>query len=131
MSLDAGLFAYLSGGLSVGTRVYPMGKMPEDVVLPAVTYKLVAGPTSHYVHGGPADHLVSYQLDAWSDDPDDAADLAEELQGLLDGFSGEWGLYRIGSVFLSLVLDDHEPDTGLYRRMRQADVHYSLPNGGS
>jgi len=129
MSLDAALFAYLSAGLSAGSRIYPFGKRPEDGTLPALTYQLVAGPTTHYAHGGPADHIVSYQIDAWAEDPDDAADLAEEVQVLLDGYRGTWdGGYRIGSTFLSLVLDDHEPDTGLYRRMRQVEVHYSQPD---
>ena len=131
MSIDAALFSYLSASLSVGSRVYPMGKRPEDGELPAVTYKLVSGPTTHYSHDGPSDYEVSYQVDAWALDPDDAADLAAEVQHLLDGFRGDWDAYRVGSVFLSIVLDDHEPDTGLFRRMRQATVHYSQPNGGS
>jgi hypothetical protein len=130
MSLDAALFGYLSANLSVGSRVYPFGKRPQEGALPALTYTLVAGPTTHYAHGGPADHAVSYQLDSWATDPDDAADLAEEVQGLLDGYRGDWsGGYRVGSTFLSVVLDDYEPDTGLYRRMRQVEVHYSQPDG--
>ncbi len=128
-SLDAALFAYLSASLSCGSRVYPMGKRPEDGLLPAVTYKLVAGPTSHYSQDGPSDHEVAYQVDSWALDPDDAADLAAEVQTLLDGFRGYWDDYRVGSAFLSIVLDDHEPDTGLYRRMRQVAVHYSQPEG--
>jgi hypothetical protein len=129
VSFDAALFDYLSTSLSVGERVYPMGKRPQEGELPALTYQLVAGPTSHYSHGGVSDHVVSYQLDCWADDPDDAMDLADELRVILDGFRGSWGEYRIGSSFLSVVLDDFESAAGLYRRMRQVELHYSEPNG--
>lgn len=129
MSLDAAMFDYLSGILSVGDRIYPMGKREQGGDLPAMTYALVSGPTSHYSHGGASDHEVSYQFDCWADDADDAMDLAAELQDALDGFRGDWGEYRIGSVFLSVVLDAYEPDTGLYRRLRQADIHYADPIG--
>lgn len=129
MSLDAALYEFLSDSLSVGSRVYPMGKRPQEGELPALTYMLVSGPTSHYSHGGAADHQVSYQLDCWADDADDAMDLDSEVRDLLDGYRGTWGSIRIGSCFLSVVFDDYEPKTGLYRRMRQVDVHYSEPTG--
>jgi len=129
MSLDAAMFDYLSGVLSIGDRIYPMGKRPQEGELPALTYSLVSGPTSHYSHSGPSDHMVSYQFDCWAEDADDAMDLATELQDALDGYRGTWGDYRIGSVFLSVVLDDYETRTRLYRRLRQAEVHYSDPVG--
>ena len=129
MSLEAELRSYLSGILSVGERIYPMGVRPQEGELPAVTYQLVSGPTSHYSHGGASDHEVSYQLDCWADDADDAMDLDAEVRTALDGFRGYWGSYRIGSAFLSVVLDDYEPRTGLYRRLRQVDVHYQEPAG--
>lgn len=129
MSLEAGLYDYLVPMLSSGERLYPMGKRPQESPLPAVTYQVVAGPTSHYSHGGPMDHEVSFQFDCWAEDADDAMDLAEELRLALDGYRGEWSGYRIGSVFLSVVLDDYETTTGLFRRTRQAEVHYSGPAG--
>lgn len=129
MSLESELYDYLSGQLSVANRIYPMGKLPQEATLPAVTYQLVGGPTSHYSHGGVSDYEVSVQFDCWATDADSAIDLADELQAALDGYSGWWGSLRIGSVFLSIVLDDYEPDQGLYRRLRQADIHYSEPSG--
>ena len=129
MSLEAAMFDFLSDALSVGSRIYPMGKRPQGAALPCVTYALVAGPTSHYSHGGASDHAVSFQFDCWAEEADDAMDLAEELRETLDGFRGDWGSYRIGSVFLTLVLDDYEPQTRIFRRMRQADIHYSGPSG--
>lgn len=129
MSIDAALFAYLSDALSVGDRIYPMGKRPQEAELPAVTYQLVSGPTSHYSHGGPSDHQVSYQLDCWAADPDGAIDLDAELVAALDGHRGDWGDYHIGSSFLSTVLDDYEAPTGLFRRLRQVELHYTGPAG--
>jgi hypothetical protein len=130
MSIETAMRGYLiDTGLSVGERIYPMGKRPQATQLPALSFALVSGPTSHYSHAGATDHEVSYQFDCWADDADDAMDLAQELAEALDGFRGSWDDYRIGSVFLSVVLDDHEPDTGLYRRLRQAEVHYADPIG--
>lgn len=129
MSLDAALHSYLSGILSVGSRVFPMGKRPQQSTLESVTYQLVAGPGSHYSHGGVSDHLVSYQLDCWADSEDGAVDLDLELVAALDGFSGYWGSYRIGSCFMQAVYDAPEPKVGLYRRTRQIEVHYQDPVG--
>lgn len=130
MSLESEMFSYLSGEMpSVDSRIYPMGKRPQGGELPAVTYQLVSGPTSHYSHAGVSDYEASYQFDCWADDADEAMDVAAELQTALDGYRGAWGSILIGSVFLDIVLDDYEPDTGLYRRLRQASIHYSTPLG--
>lgn len=114
---------------SVESRIYPMGLRPQEDALPGITYRLVSGPTSHYSHGGPSDHEVSFQLDCWADDADDAMDTDTELRTALDGFRGWWDDYRIGSTFLSIVVDDYEPATGLFRRLRQVDIHYREPEG--
>lgn len=129
MSLDAAIFDHLSSNLSCGDRVYPMGRRPQRGELPAVTFQVVTGPTTHYSHGGPSDHIVSYQFDCWAEEPDDAIGLATELQALLDGARGDWSGYTIGSSFLSLVLDDFDTDARIYRRMRQAELHYTEPLG--
>lgn len=129
MSLEVAMRAYLIPLLSVGERIYPMGKRPQEGQLPGLTYALVAGPTSHYSHGGVSDRMVSYQLDCWAEDADGAMDLDAEVVAALDGHRGDWSGYRIGSCFLSLVLDDYEPKPGLYRRMRQVEVHYQDPAG--
>ena len=55
-------------------------------------------------------------------------DLDTELRDALDGFRGDWSGFAV-SVFLSSVVDDHEPKSGLYRRLRQVDVHYREPTG--
>ncbi len=124
MSLESAMFTYLSGLLSIGSRIYPMGKRPQDSELPALTYQVVGGPTSHYSHGGVSDHEASYQLDCWAADADGAMDLDAEVVAALDGYKGDWSGYPIGSCFLSIVLDDYELDSGIYRRMRQVEVHH-------
>lgn len=128
MSLEAAMRDFLLDSTSL-VRIYPMGKRPQEGELPALTYQLVSGPTSHYSHRGVSDHEVSYQLDCWADDADVAMDTDTEVRDAFDGFRGWWGSYRIGSCFLSIALDDHEPKTGLYRRLRQVDIHYSQPDG--
>jgi hypothetical protein len=133
MTIESAMFDYLAGQLSIGARtpvpIFPMGKRPQESELPALTYALVAGPSSHYSHGGVSDHAVSYQLDCWAEDADEAMELDLELRSAVDGFRGEWSGFRIGSVFLSTVIDDYEPDTKLYRRLRQLDLHYREPEG--
>lgn len=123
------MYGYLDPLLSVEGRIFPMGKRPQESEVPAVSYALVSGPTSHYSHGGATDHEVSYQFDCWAGDADDAMDLDRELLEALDGFRGDWDDYRIGSVFLSIVLDDYDETTGLFRRLRQAEIHYADPIG--
>ena len=133
MSLEADMRTYLlaQAGVAalVGTRIRPFGKRLQRDDLPAITYQLVSGPTTHYSHQGASDYEVSYQLDCWAGTADEAIAVAAELQTALDGYRGTWGDHRIGSTFLSTVLDDYEADTGLYRRLRQADIHYSTPAG--
>lgn len=127
MMLEEGLFAYLSGlGLP---GIYPMGVRPQEAPLPALTYQIVAGPTTHYSHDGPSDHAVSIQFDCWAEDADGAMALADELASALDGYRGTWGDVTVGSCFLTVVIDDYEQDTRLWRRMRQADIHYSTLAG--
>lgn len=113
----------------VDDRVTPFGKRLQREAVPAITYQLVGGPPTHYSHNGASDYEVSFQFDCWTDDADEAIALASELQTALDGYRGTWGVYRIGSVFLTTVLDDYEAPTGLYRRLLQADIHYSTPAG--
>jgi hypothetical protein len=129
MTIDAALFEYLDGVLTCAPRIYPMGVRPQGAALPCVTYSLVSGPTTHYSHDGPSDYAVSYQLDCWANEADAVMDLAAEVQEALDGYRGTWGSVVVGSVFLSTVLDDYEPDTRLWRRLRQAEIHYSTPAG--
>lgn len=133
MSLESDMRTYLLAQAAiaalVGTRISPFGKRLQREALPALTYQLVSGPTTHYSHNGASDYDVSFQFDCWASDADGAIALASELQTALDGYRGTWGVHRIGSVFLSTVLDDYEADTGLYRRLRQADIHYSTPAG--
>lgn len=127
MSLDSELYGYLAGLLTCTPRIFPMGVRPQGASLPCVTYALVSGPTTHYSHDGPSDHQVSYQFDCWAEDADVAMDLAAEVQDALDGFRGTWGDIVVGSVFMGTVLDDYEPDTRLWRRLRTADIHYREP----
>lgn len=133
MSLESDMRTYLlaQAGIAalVGDRVTPFGKRLQGDALPAITYQLVGGPPTHYSHNGASDYEASYQFDCWTDDGDEAIALATELQTALDGYRGTWGVHRIGSVFLTTELDDYEAKTGLYRRLLQADIHYSTPAG--
>jgi len=133
MTLEADMRTYLlaQAGLTalVGERVTPFGKRLQGEDVPAITYQLVAGPTTHYSHNGPSDYEVSFQFDCWASDADEALAVAGELQTALDGYRGTWGDHRVGSVFFTTVLDEYEAKRGLYRRLRQADIHYSTPAG--
>ena len=130
MSFEADMVSYLRTAVpSVGQRIHPFGKRPQREARPDLTYQIVSGPGDHYAHGGVSDHEVSIQFDCWTDDADTALAVAEELWTALSGYRGTWGDHRVGSVFITLVLDDHEPQTGLYRRLLQADIHYGTPSG--
>lgn len=130
MTLEEDMRAYLVDETTlVGDRIHPFGKRPQREATPAITYQIVSGPVDHYAHGGISDHEVSFQFDCWADDADVAMAVVAELRTALGGYRGTWGDHSIGSVFLTLVLDDYEPKTGLYRRLLQADIHYGTPAG--
>lgn len=122
MSLAAGVFEFLSDGLSIGERIYPL-TLPQDVTLPALTYRIVSDePTiSHSTDQqsptftGIRHAFTRVQFDAYADTYDDADALRDELVTVAVGYRGLWGEEEIDSVRPDIRLDDFEEAPALYR----------------
>lgn len=135
MSLGAGIFDFLSSGLSVGERVYPL-TLPQRVQLPAITYQVISDLTtvSHAtMQDNPAwtgalHTFTRVQFGCYGRDYDEAEALCDELRAYAVGYRGTWGDIEVDSVRPDLRLDDWDEEPGLYRVIQDMVIgHRSLP----
>lgn len=132
MSLAAGIFDFLSTGLSLDGRVYPL-TLPQDVTLPALTYQVISDiPTvSHSTiqdvptFTGVRHAFSRVQFSCYDESYDGAEALCDELDQLAVGFRGMWGDVEVGSVIPDLRLDDWDEQPGLYRVIRDLIVSHT------
>jgi hypothetical protein len=122
MSLAAGIFDFLSTGLSVGDRVYPL-TLPQDVTLPALTFQVISDiPTlshdvaqDHPLYTGARRSDTRVQFDCYGSTYDDAEALADELHTLAVGYRGFWGAIEVDSVLPDNRLDDRDEAPDVWR----------------
>jgi hypothetical protein len=122
MSLGAGIFEFMSDGLSVGDRIYPL-TLPQGVTLPAVVYRVVSDvPTvthstmqEHPTFTGIRHSFTRVQFDAYAETYDAAEALRDELVALAVGYRGTWGDEEVDSVRPDIRLDDFDEAPALYR----------------
>lgn len=132
MILGDGLYAHLSGVLSVGDRVYPL-TLPQGAVLPAVVYQLVGGEGPLHSHGdahdgssaGTSFQRSRVQLACWAESARAAELLAAEVESAVDGFTGTWGAVPIASALVDTATDDWRPDVERYRRLLDVLVQWT------
>lgn len=122
------LFAHLQArpGLValVGDRVYPR-KMPPDPVFPLVLYTRVSTPPRGLTHSGPVGLAEPrIQFDVWATDPLDADAVAEQLRLAVHGFRGSMDDVVVGSAQVVNDFDADDPDTGLFRRVLDAQIQH-------
>jgi hypothetical protein len=138
MSLAAGIFDFLSETLSVGDRVYPLS-LPQGTELPAVTYQLISDSErvtnstqhDHPTFDGEPLSRQRVQFNSYGRTYDEAEALDAELRSVAVGYRGLWGAVYVGSVLPMLALDDYEPSTNLYRRIRDLTVNFRGSGNGS
>lgn len=136
MSLGAGIFAYLDGATSAGSRVYPFD-LPQGASPPAITYRVIPGVGPLVTHGDLQDgsgarsrfERVRVQFDCWADSWLGAERLADELLHVVHGFRGSWGDVEVGSCLKESDLDVRDPDVGTYRRIVDVMVQYAAGTG--
>ena len=136
MSLAAGIFDYLSAGLSVGERVYPL-TLPQGVTLPAVSYRVVSDvPTishstmqDHPTYTGHEHGFTRVQFDCYGRDYDEAEALCDELRSLAVGFRGYWGEVEIDSVLPDVRLDDWDETPGVWRVIQDLIIGHRTAAG--
>lgn len=91
------------------SRIYQVA-FPSGTEFPCVTYQVISGPRDQVVPGTVVAKHPRYQLTAWSEDRQEAADIGEQLE--LAAVSG------IGA-FIDVTVQGgaagQEPDAGLFR----------------
>lgn len=129
MSFGAGIFAFMSTGLSVGTRVYPL-TLKQRGALPAMTYQVISD-VPVVVHDDQQDHpaytgtrysVARVQFNCYGNTYDEAEALCDELLSLAVGYRGSWGAVEVSSVIPETRLDDWEEAPALYRVIQDLQI---------
>jgi len=136
MSLAAGIYDFLSAGLSVGERVYPLA-LPQGVTLPAVTYQVVSDVVTishstsqdHPTYTGTQRSDTRVQFDCYGRDYDEAEALCDELRSLAVGYRGFWGDVEIDSVIPDVRLDDWDETPGVWRVIQDLIIGHRTAAG--
>jgi hypothetical protein len=123
--LSAGIYAFMSTTLSVGTEVYP-SRLAQGATLPALVYQLIPADGPIYTHeGDTGTDVARVQFDCWADTYEAAVALHEELRAAVSGFTGSWGSVHIDHCLLdSPGQDDDDEKTGTFRRIVDAVIQY-------
>lgn len=134
MSFGSSLYEHLSGGLSVGDRVYP-SRLPQGIDLsegPVITWQLIPSEGPLVTHAGDTGlTTVRVQFDCWGATFDASEALADELRDLISGVAGTWGDVQVGHCLLDSGLDDDDERTGAHRRIVDALIQYREDPDGS
>jgi hypothetical protein len=136
VSIGAALHTFLSGGLSVGDRIYPV-HLPEGVELPAIVYRGISANNA-VTHSDDQDHptytgtrhvISRFQFDCMAETYDDAEELADELLTFAVGFRGTVADVDIDGVTPDLRLDDWDEEVAIYRVIQDLMIgHRAVPS---
>ena len=113
--LAEALFAYLKdvSGLNalVGTRIYPL-VLPQNPVLPAITYTRVSNPKQRLLARGAADTFrPRIQFDCWAITYKSAQLVASQLQAALQDYAGIMGGVVVLDADVDTGQDAQDPDS--------------------
>ncbi len=118
MALAEDIYSTLSGDAAVSalvsTRIYPL-KMPQNPVMPAITYRRVSGARISSIDGITQTDNPRYQVDVWGSSYDSVRSVVEPVIQAMDG----------SATFKAVMITDldfYEDDTTLYR----AAVDFSI-----
>jgi len=104
--LEKGLFSILSGNspqTSAESRIYP--RLPQGVTLPAIRYQRISTERTLSLTGPVGVNNGTVQVDCRADSYSEAKDLADEVRGILHGYSGTWGTLTARLVNLETESD--------------------------
>jgi hypothetical protein len=101
-------------------RVYPAGRLPQGVTLPALTYQRISTPPE-YSHDGLSKLIhPRYQLDCWAETQLEAEALAASVITAM----GKWHQVFGQPAQLMDQRDGLDSETGLYRQSLDFAVWY-------
>lgn len=107
----------------VEQRVYPV-KLPFPVVLPAVTYRQIAG-SRELIHGGPSNFAYPImRVSSWATTAWGAQQLAARCRMALNGVSGPIGADPIKATILIInEMDDFTPESQTHAVVQDYQVN--------
>lgn len=124
------LYRYLIGSAGISTiageRVYPV-MLPQNCLLPAVTYQKVSGERLHSLQGDTGYATPVFQISARAGSYAQCKTLAEQIRLSLQNFSGLMGGTGgtdIGAVLLMGEVEGYEPDTNSWYNHLDFKFHY-------
>lgn len=111
-------------------RITP-SPLPQNQVLPAITWELTGGPVAYAFGADPNIRQPRVQFDVWGRTFSDASTAAELLRARVANYQGSqvgdtYTLVFQGSFLESEPFHLHEFDTGLHRLTFDATFHYSI-----
>ncbi len=104
MTIEEGLYAFLSNAGIVGTRIYPL-VIPQDATLPAIAYQRLSGPREHSHDGASGMAWARMQLAITGETYSSAKATAELVRAAMDGHKGLMGTIIVGQCLLVNEID--------------------------
>lgn len=124
MAFEEGLYSYLSTypGLVplIGTRIYPL-LLPQDPVLPAVTYQRISTPRMHAFERSFLPH-PRFQFDCWATTFPAARAVAEQVKLALDVYMGAMGAETVQASILDGDRDIYEAEAKIFHSIVDAII---------
>lgn len=118
MTLSEDIFAALTGGSPAPLRVYP-DVLPSNVVLPAITYKVVAGVDDYHLLGRSHLARVLVRVDVWATVKLTTETIMEnEIIPLME----QSALFTVNAIDITPADGDFEEDTERYRASREFTI---------
>ena len=106
----------------VGTRISPHGHGLQGGTLPYVTYQRLSTERTYLHDQSAAISKETVQVDCYAGDPDEARQVAVQVQQALDA----WSSPEVNRAFIRDDEDFYERDTKLYRVRVEAEVWTTL-----
>lgn len=110
-----------TGNPSYGERIYPL-RMPatnQTLVFPLLVYKRISAPRI-YTQEGTSLANPRVQFSIWAKKNSELVTASEEVKARLDGWRDESA--GIQSCFIAYELDQWEEQTGLFRKILDAQI---------
>ncbi len=106
MTIEEGLYAFLSSAGIVGARIYPL-VIPQDAALPAIAYQRLSGPREHSHDGASGMAWARMQLAITGESYASAKNTAEQIRAAMDGHKGLMGTVSVGQCLLVNEIDGY------------------------
>lgn len=127
--IEDGLYSYLKAQSTinsiVGDRIYP-SILPQDPVLPAITFHVVSSEPVSRQDGKPVLEKARIQIDAYASQVRNAKLLAKAIRDSLEAYVGLMGTISVQAVFvLDYGMTDFEDVPSEFRVISEYEIWYA------